>query len=165
LEAQAELRRIASALNLTPEQREKLRPIVNDEGEQLRAVRLDERMTPEQKRAKVLEIRESFRPKIAEVLTPEQQEKWNEDGGGIPTSAPRNQRRYGQGSSEAAVEFIANQEKGEETSATSPRWWMRLVPKSVPPLGTSATPWLRTTRTRMASIAFLARFFAARTSL
>jgi len=76
LEAQAELRRIASALNLTPEQREKLRPIVNDEGAQLRAVRLDERMTPEQKRAKVLEIRESFRPKIAAVLTPEQPEKW-----------------------------------------------------------------------------------------
>lgn len=76
LEAQAELRRIALALNLTPEQREKLRPIVNHEGEQLSAVRLDERMTPEQKRAKGLEIRESFRPKIAEVLTPEQQEKW-----------------------------------------------------------------------------------------
>jgi Spy/CpxP family protein refolding chaperone len=64
------------ALNLTTEQREKLRPIVNDEGEQLSAVRLDEHVAPEQKRAKLLEIRESFRPKIAEVLTPEQQEKW-----------------------------------------------------------------------------------------
>jgi Spy/CpxP family protein refolding chaperone len=76
LEALSELRMLTQQLNLTPDQREKLRPIVTDEGEQLHVVRIDERMTPEQKRAKVIEIREAFNPKIAAELTPEQQEKW-----------------------------------------------------------------------------------------
>jgi Spy/CpxP family protein refolding chaperone len=76
MEALAELRMLTQQLNLTPEQRDKIRPIVTDEGEQLHDVRIDERMTPDQKRAKVLEIRETFSPKIAAELTPEQQEKW-----------------------------------------------------------------------------------------
>ena len=56
--------------------REKLRPIVTEEGEQLRLVRLEEHFTPDQKRQKSLEIREFFQPKIAAVLIPEQQEKF-----------------------------------------------------------------------------------------
>lgn len=76
MEALTELRMLTQQLNLTPEQREKIRPIVTDEGEQFHVVRIDERMTPDQKRAKVVEIRETFNPKIAAELTPEQQEKW-----------------------------------------------------------------------------------------
>jgi protein CpxP len=76
MEALGELRSLRQQLALTPEQREKLRPIVNEEGEQLRVTRLDEHLTPDQKRQKSLEIREAFQPKIAAVLTPEQQEKF-----------------------------------------------------------------------------------------
>lgn len=76
MEALSELRMLTAQLNLTPDQREKLRPIVTDEGEQLHVVRINEGMTPEQKRAKVLQIREAFNPKIAAELKPEQQEKW-----------------------------------------------------------------------------------------
>ena len=76
LEAMGELRGLTQQLGLTPEQREKLRPIVNEEGEQLRVTRLDEHLTPDQKRQKSLEIREAFQPKIAAVLTSEQQEKF-----------------------------------------------------------------------------------------
>jgi periplasmic protein CpxP/Spy len=76
LEAMGELRSLTQQLGLTPEQREKVRPIVNEEGEQLRVTRLDEHLTPDQKRQKSLEIREAFQPKIAAVLTPEQQEKF-----------------------------------------------------------------------------------------
>jgi periplasmic protein CpxP/Spy len=76
MEALSELRMLTQQLNLTPEQREKLRPIVTDEGEQMHVVRLNEQMTPEQKRAKVLQIREAFNPKIAAELNPDQQEKW-----------------------------------------------------------------------------------------
>jgi len=76
MEALSELRMLTQQLNLTPEQREKLRPIVTDEGEQLHVVRINEQMTPEQKRAKVLQIREAFNPKIAAELNPDQQEKW-----------------------------------------------------------------------------------------
>jgi Spy/CpxP family protein refolding chaperone len=76
MEALSELRMLTQNLNLTNDQREKLRPIVTDEGEQLHVVRIDERMTPDQKRSKVIEIREAFAPKISAELTPEQQEKW-----------------------------------------------------------------------------------------
>jgi periplasmic protein CpxP/Spy len=76
MEALSELRMLTQTLNLTNDQREKLRPIVTDEGEQLHVVHIDERMTPDQKRAKVIEIREAFAPKIAAELMPEQQEKW-----------------------------------------------------------------------------------------
>lgn len=90
LEGQAELRRLSMLLGLTPEQREKLRPIVTDEGDQLSAIRLDEHMPPEQKKAKAQEIRETFRPKIAALLTPEQQEKWKKaaDASAAPGQAP-----------------------------------------------------------------------------
>ena len=76
MEAVSELRMLTQSLNLTNDQREKLRPTIVDEGEQLHVVRIDERMTPDQKRAKVIEIREAFAPKIAAELTPEQQDKW-----------------------------------------------------------------------------------------
>jgi len=76
LEGLTELRTLTQQLNLTPDQREKLRPIVTDEGEQMHTVRIHEQMTPDQKRAKVLEIRQAFAPKIEAELTPEQKEKW-----------------------------------------------------------------------------------------
>jgi periplasmic protein CpxP/Spy len=75
-EALTELRNLTQQLNLTPEQREKLRPIILDEGEQLHEVRINEQMRLEQKRAKNIEIREAFAPKILPLLTPEQQEKF-----------------------------------------------------------------------------------------
>jgi Spy/CpxP family protein refolding chaperone len=76
MEALGEMRSLTQQLAVTPEQREKLRPIVNEEGEQLRVTRLDEHLTPDQKRQKSLEIRAAFQPKIAALLTPEQQEKF-----------------------------------------------------------------------------------------
>ena len=76
MEALSELRMLSQQLNLTPEQREKLRPIVTEEGEQLHDIRIDEHLQPEVKRAKVVEVREKFAPKISAELTPEQQEKF-----------------------------------------------------------------------------------------
>ena len=76
LEALGELRALTAQLNLTPEQREKVRPIVTEEGEQLRVIRLDEHLTPEQRMQKSLEVRQAYQPKIAALLTPEQQEKF-----------------------------------------------------------------------------------------
>jgi periplasmic protein CpxP/Spy len=76
IEGFGELRYLSQQLNLTEEQKEKLRPILMEEGEQMRTTRLDEHIPLDQKRTKMLEIRDSFRPKIAALLTPEQQEKW-----------------------------------------------------------------------------------------
>lgn len=42
----------------------------------MRVIRLDEHLTPEQRLQKSREVRESYQPKIAAFLTPEQQEKF-----------------------------------------------------------------------------------------
>ena len=76
LESTSELKFMSAQLSLTPDQKEKLRPIVIEKGEQLDTVRLDEHITLEQRLAKSAAIREAFRPKIEAVLTPEQLEKW-----------------------------------------------------------------------------------------
>jgi hypothetical protein len=92
MEAVSELRMLGQQLNLTPEQREKLRPIVTEEGEQLHDVRIDEHLPPDVKRAKVVEVREKFAPKIAAELTPEQLPKFKklqEDLTGKPYDAPK----------------------------------------------------------------------------
>jgi protein CpxP len=62
-------------LNLTDEQKAKLRPIVADETQQLDAVRNDSSLSAEQKVAKANQIRETASPKIKAILTPEQLQK------------------------------------------------------------------------------------------
>ncbi|HMK21822.1 MAG TPA: hypothetical protein VK466_05775 [Terriglobales bacterium] len=94
MEAVSELRMLGQQLNLTPEQREKLRPILTEEGEQLHDLRIDEHLPPDVKRAKVVEVREKFAPKIAAELTPEQQEKFKklqENLTGKKADAPKDQ--------------------------------------------------------------------------
>jgi Spy/CpxP family protein refolding chaperone len=59
-EAVSELRMLTQQLNLTPEQREKLRPIVTEQGERLHDLRIDEHFPPDVKRAKMAEVREQF---------------------------------------------------------------------------------------------------------
>ncbi len=62
-------------LNLTDEQKEKLRPIVAGENQQLEALRSDTSMSQEQKMQKANQIREEASPKIKAILTPEQLKK------------------------------------------------------------------------------------------
>ena len=66
---------VEDELKLTPEQKAKLQPIIQDEMTQIRAVRDDSTMNMDQKMAKVDEIKKSSFPKIQAVLTPEQQKK------------------------------------------------------------------------------------------
>jgi len=62
-------------LNLTEEQKAKLRPILIEENQKMEALRNDSSMTQEQKIAKAAEIRQSAGPKIRAILTPEQLQK------------------------------------------------------------------------------------------
>jgi protein CpxP len=62
-------------LNLTDEQKAKLRPILAEENQQLDTLRNDTSMTQEQKISKANEIRQNASPKIKAVLTPEQLQK------------------------------------------------------------------------------------------
>ena len=62
-------------LNLTDDQKAKLRPILMEENQQLEALRNDTSMTQAQKVAKSNEIRQVASPKIRAILTPEQLQK------------------------------------------------------------------------------------------
>ncbi len=66
---------VEDELQLTPEQRAKLQPILQEEMSQIMAARNDPSLTTEQKRAKIQEIRQTEFPKIQALLTPEQRQK------------------------------------------------------------------------------------------
>lgn len=62
-------------LNLTDEQKAKLRPIIADENQQIESIRNDSTMTMDQKVAKANQVRDNASPKIKAILTPEQIQK------------------------------------------------------------------------------------------
>jgi periplasmic protein CpxP/Spy len=65
-------------LNLTEDQKAKLRPIIMEENQQMEALRNDTTLTQEQKIAKANQIRADASPKIKAILTPEQIQKLTE---------------------------------------------------------------------------------------
>jgi hypothetical protein len=66
---------LTESVNLTPDQQNKLRPILQGEVSQMTAVNNDTTLTPEQKQQKMVDIRRSAGPQIQSILTPEQQQK------------------------------------------------------------------------------------------
>lgn len=65
-------------LNLTPDQKSKIQPIMQSSRQQVQAVRADSSLTPEQKQAKVREIHQNAMSQAKAVLTPEQQQQLQE---------------------------------------------------------------------------------------
>lgn len=65
-------------LHLTQEQREKVRAANQELREQMRQLRADTSLTPEQRREKVRELQEKHAQKMKEILTPEQFERWQQ---------------------------------------------------------------------------------------
>jgi Spy/CpxP family protein refolding chaperone len=76
--AENRLEEMSKQLNLTDDQKAKLKPVLQDEAQQLQAVHNDTSLSHDQKMAKVKEIREAHKPQINNVLTPDQQKKWEE---------------------------------------------------------------------------------------
>jgi protein CpxP len=75
---EAHLQMLSEKLNLTEDQKAKLKPVLQDQAQQMKAVRDDTSLTPEQKAAKKKAIHETTHDQINAVLTPEQQEKFKE---------------------------------------------------------------------------------------
>jgi len=74
-QVQAKLQKLASDLNLTDDQKTQLKPILQGEVQQLKAVHSDASLSDEQKGAKMKEIHEGAKSQINSILTPEQQQK------------------------------------------------------------------------------------------
>jgi Spy/CpxP family protein refolding chaperone len=66
---------MAKWLQLTDEQKARIKSIVDNAREQARKIRSDASLTREQKRKQLLELRKNTRREIGSVLTPEQREK------------------------------------------------------------------------------------------
>ena len=69
---------LTKELNLTKEQQEKIKPILENEMKEIQAVRSNDSLTKEQKQEKTKAIRQTTRESINKILTPEQQKKYAE---------------------------------------------------------------------------------------
>ncbi len=76
--ADQHLQMLSEKLNLSDDQKAKLKPILQDQMQQMKAVREDSSLSQEQQRAKMKSIHESLHDQINAVLTPEQQAKFKQ---------------------------------------------------------------------------------------
>jgi protein CpxP len=75
---QMELDRLSKELNLTDEQKEKIKPILEDQQKQMQDLRNDSSVQGPDRRAKMQDIRKDHMTQIRNVLTSEQQTKLDE---------------------------------------------------------------------------------------
>jgi protein CpxP len=77
--------KLAQELNLTKDQKQQLRPILQEEAQKLNALRADTHLSRQQKHQQLQAIRQELAARIKPILTPEQLEKWQELRGGTHT--------------------------------------------------------------------------------
>ncbi|RNC73260.1 MAG: hypothetical protein ED859_00700 [Desulfuromonadales bacterium] len=69
------LRRMEKHLGLTEEQKGTIKPILDEEAKELKALREDTSLSRDQKREKLQTLRTKYHDQITQVLTPEQKKK------------------------------------------------------------------------------------------
>jgi Spy/CpxP family protein refolding chaperone len=67
---------LAHALNLTDAQKAQVQPIMAEEYKKMRALHSDTSLSPDDRRAKMKEIRDETSAQLQSILTPEQYAKW-----------------------------------------------------------------------------------------
>ena len=72
------LKMLTEKLNLTEDQQAKLKPIIEDQSKQMKAIHDDTSLAPADRQAKMKELHESSIEKMNAILTPEQQAKWKQ---------------------------------------------------------------------------------------
>ena len=70
------LQHMTQMLNLTSDQQQKIKPILENEQTQMQALHQDSSMSQQDRRAKMQQMHESTREQINAILTSEQQQKW-----------------------------------------------------------------------------------------
>jgi protein CpxP len=69
------LAKLAERLELTDSQKAQLKPLLKHQAEQVRDIRQNTSLSPEEKRDQLKEVRKGTRPQIMAILTPAQREK------------------------------------------------------------------------------------------
>ncbi len=72
---EARLQRLSKQLNLSDEQKDKIKPILENEAKKMQELRQDESTTPEDRRAKFQQLRQDTFTQIRPILTQDQQKK------------------------------------------------------------------------------------------
>ncbi len=72
------LQHLTQMLNLTSDQQAKIKPILENESQQMEALRSDSSMSREGRMTKMRSIRETTNSQITPILTSEQQQKWQQ---------------------------------------------------------------------------------------
>jgi protein CpxP len=72
------LQHMTQMLNLTSDQQTKIRPILDNEAQQMQTLRGDTSMSRDDKMTKMRSIRENTMSQITPILTSEQQQKWTQ---------------------------------------------------------------------------------------
>jgi Spy/CpxP family protein refolding chaperone len=67
---------LSKELNLTDDQKAKVKPILDEQTKQMRAMQEDSSLTQDQKREKMKQLHQTTHSQINEILTPEQQKKF-----------------------------------------------------------------------------------------
>ena len=72
------LKMLTEKLDLTEDQQAKLKPILEDQAKQMKALHDDTSLAPADKHAKMKELHDSSVEKLNAILTPDQQAKWKQ---------------------------------------------------------------------------------------
>jgi Spy/CpxP family protein refolding chaperone len=88
--------KLAKELNLTDDQKAKIKPIIENQAKQVKAIREDKSLNPAQQKDKLRSLAKETRPQIEAILTPDQLAKLKalhhhkKDGakGAAPSTAP-----------------------------------------------------------------------------
>jgi len=72
------LQHMTKMLNLTDDQQQKIKPILDNENQQMQTLRQDTTMSREDKMTKMRDMRQSTNDQIKAVLNADQQKKWEE---------------------------------------------------------------------------------------
>jgi periplasmic protein CpxP/Spy len=82
------LDQLAQQLNLTDDQKAKVKPILEARDQKVRELRGDTSLTPEDRRAKMKALRDDMTTQMKAILTPEQFDKWQK----LPPAGMRDRR-------------------------------------------------------------------------
>jgi periplasmic protein CpxP/Spy len=77
-QVQKHMGKVAQELNITADQKQQLKPILQEEAQKVKALRADTSLSQQQKRQKLQEIRQDLLAKIKPILTPQQLAKWQQ---------------------------------------------------------------------------------------
>jgi Spy/CpxP family protein refolding chaperone len=72
------MKKMAEKLNLSQQQQDQLKPIFEKQHEQMRAIWQDNSLSKDQKKEKMQALRQDFQTQINGVLTPDQQQQWQQ---------------------------------------------------------------------------------------